>query len=208
MSEINTQTIIDCVKKIIKEMDGKIMVEASGRHVHLSEKDAIALFGTKTLNKLKDLSQPGQYVSDKKVTLVGSKSVLENVTVLGPCREKTQVELSMTDAKKIGVPPVVRESGDLNDTPGIVICSDSCAVKVENSVIVAQRHIHMTPDDAKMLDVSDREIVKVKINGKRALIFDDVIVRVNTNYRLSMHIDYDEANAVGFDNTSYGIILR
>ncbi len=208
MREIDTQIIIDYVKKIIREIDAKIMVEASGRHVHLSEKDAIALFDTETLNKLKDLSQPGQYVSDKKVTLIGPKGVLENVTVLGPCRDKTQVELSMTDAKKIGVPPVVRESGDLKDTPGMIICANGHSVQTENSVIVAQRHIHMTPDDAKMLDVSDREIVKVNVNGKRSLIFDDVIVRVNANYRLSMHIDYDEANAVGLDNTSYGIILR
>lgn len=213
MNENDIQKIVERVMKTVGELDevcevcDEMKVEASGRHVHLSEDDAISLFGTKELEKCKDLSQPGQYATTHRVTLVGSKGVLNNVVVLGPCRGKTQVEISMTDSRILGVKPVIRESGDLDGTPNIVLCVEDKSVVSKESVIVAKRHIHMQEKDASNLNVSDKDIVKVKVSGDRSLIFDDVLVRVSDNYRLSMHIDHDEANAVGLNKISTGKII-
>lgn len=185
----------------------RIQVEASGRHVHLSREDAISLFGRDELTIERELSQPGQYLYKEKVMLIGPKGVLKSVAVLGPCRGNTQVELSKTDARSIGLNGIVKDSGDLEHAEAIMISVDGKVISVASGAIVARRHIHMTQDDAICLSVKDRDIVSVRVGGSRPLIFEDVLVRVNNQYRLSMHIDHDEANAVGLDASSYAEIL-
>ncbi len=207
--------IVEIVKAKILELDQdknetkKIPIEASGRHVHISESDAEKLFGkVYTLKKLKDLSQPGQYACEERVRVVGPKGVIDGVIILGPYRGKTQVELSITDARILGVKPTLRESGDIDGTPGILIMSGEKFIRIEEGVIVAKNHIHMTFADSKKFNVRDKELVKVQIkNTRRPLIFQDVLVRVNDNFKLNMHIDYDEANCCMLSKDSYGEII-
>ncbi len=207
--------IVEIVKAKILELDQdknetkKIPIEASGRHIHISESDAEKLFGKGyTLKKLKDLSQPGQYACEERVRVVGPKGVIDGVIILGPYRGKTQVELSITDARILGVKPTLRESGDIDGTPGILIMSGEKFIRIEEGVIVAKNHIHMTFADSKKFNVRDKELVKVQIkNTRRPLIFQDVLVRVNDNFKLNMHIDYDEANCCMLSKDSYGEII-
>ena len=199
--------------KVIELLDGnnkkEFMVEASGRHVHLSEEHMKELFGADyKLTPAKDLSQPGQFACKERVRVIGSKGEFPGVVILGPCRNATQVELSMTDCTAIGVKPVLRESGKIENTPGILIGVGDKYIKIDKGVIVAQRHVHMTPDDAENFGVKDGEIVKVKIDSKRPLIFDDVLIRVKDTFRLSMHIDYDEANACAYEMGTMGRIYK
>lgn len=196
---------------IIKEIKNKLFieVEASGRHIHLSKKDKEALFGKGyELKKVKDLSQPGQYVCEERVSVVGSKGILSKVVILGPEREETQVEITLTDAVALGVKAPIRQSGEIQDTEGVVISSGENKIKLEKGVIVAKRHIHLTPEDAQKFHVQDGEIVKVKVFGERPLIFEDTVVRVNKNFKTVIHIDYDEANACGYKKGGYGFILK
>lgn len=173
------------------------IVETSARHVHLTEADFKVLFGENaTLTKKKDLSQPGQYACVERVTIKGTKKDLPGVSILGPFRKESQVELSATDARSIGLDIVVRESGVLDGTPGCVLVGPCGEVTLEKGVIVAKRHIHATVKDAEELGVKDKEIVSVKVNTPdRSLIFGDVVVRVSDSYALAMHIDTDESNA-------------
>lgn len=202
------QDIIEEVVRRVKE-EAFIEVEASGRHVHLSKKHIDILFGEGyNLTKVKDLSQPGQYACKERVKISGPKGTIENVIVLGPPREETQVEVSFTDALVLGAKPPVKLSGDLDNTSGITISTDKASITLDKGLMVAKRHIHMTPYDAKRFGVSDNESVCVKVLGKRPLIFDDVIVRVNKDYKTFMHIDYDEANACGFSKGTYALIVR
>ena len=199
--------------KVIELLDGnnkkEFMVEASGRHVHLSEEHMKELFGADyKLTPAKDLSQPGQFACKERVRVIGSKGEFPGVVILGPCRNATQVELSMTDCTAIGVKPVLRESGKIENTPGILIGVGDKYIKIDKGVIVAQRHVHMTPDDAENFGVKDGEIVKVKIDSKRPLIFDDVLIRVKDTFKLSMHIDYDEANACAYEKGTTGSICK
>lgn len=205
-----TETIVEQIlgQSTLQEKIEIFPVEASGRHVHLSEDDAIKLFGKKDLTPVKALSQPGQYLCEEKVMLIGPKGVLSIVAVLGPCRSKTQVEVSRTDARTLGLKGIIRDSGDLDGAESIVISAGGKCVEANYSVIAAKRHIHMRPSEAKALDVQDNETVRVKVTGERPLIFEDVLVRVKDSYRLSMHIDYDEANAVGLTKTSVGEIIQ
>ena len=175
------------------------IVETSARHVHLSEADFKVLFGENaTLTKKKDLSQPGQYACEERVVVKGTKKDLPGVSILGPFRKESQVELSATDARSIGLGIAVRESGVLDGTPGCTLVGPAGEVTLEKGVIVAKRHIHATVADAKELGVVDKEIVSVKVNTpERSLIFGDVVVRVNDTYALAMHIDTDESNAAG-----------
>lgn len=186
----------------------KVMVETSARHCHVSETDLEILFGKgATLTNKKDLSQPGQYACAEKVEIVGPKGSMV-MTILGPCRGETQVEVAMTDARKLGVTPPIRESGDLDGTPGILVKGPCGEVKLEKGLIAAKRHIHMTPANAEEAGVSDKQIVCVKVdyNG-RALVFGDVVCRVNATYGLSMHVDTDEANAAGLPMDAQGEII-
>ncbi|MCF6466272.1 phosphate propanoyltransferase [Clostridium sp. Cult2] len=195
------------INQIVKR-DQIIPIEASGRHIHLSKKDIEILFG-KNYEMLvnKELSQPGQFQYEEKVSLIGPKSIIKNVSILGPPRDKTQVEISRTDAINLGINAPIKESGDLDGTANIFVATEKAVIKVNESVIIAKRHIHMSPEDAIKFNVKNRDIVSVKINSNRPVIFQDVLVRVNKNYRLSMHIDYDEANAAGLEDGVMGVIV-
>ena len=173
-----------------------IPVEISAHHVHLSQADVEALFGPgHQLTPMHELSQPGQYACAEKVHLVGPKGRIANVRVLGPTRKETQVEIAMTEQFKLGVQPPIRQSGDLTGTPGLTLEGPHGSTQIERGVICAQRHIHMSPDDALRFRVRDNTVVRVRIAGERELIFGDVVVRVNPAFRLAMHIDTDEGNA-------------
>ena len=173
----------------------KIMIETSARHIHLSRQDVETLFGAGyQLTKKKDLSQPGQFACAEKVTIVGEKGTL-NASILGPERSASQVEVSLTDARSIGVKAPIRESGDVAGSGACKLVGPAGEVELSEGVIAAKRHIHLTPDVAAEFGVSDKQIVKVKTNGLRPLIFDDVVVRVHASYAPAMHIDTDEANA-------------
>lgn len=195
------------VSKVMEKLALRIRVEASGRHVHLSKEDALTLFGQTELSVQRELSQPGQYLYLEKVNLIGAKGMIKDVAILGPCRGKTQVELSMTDLRTLGIQPVVRNSGELENTEDVVIMAESQVVMAKSAVIVAKRHLHMTPEDAALMSVSEGQMVAVRVFGSRQLIFEDVLVRVSPKYRLSLHLDYDEANAVGLEKNSYGEIV-
>jgi putative phosphotransacetylase len=198
MNNLLVEDIIDEVIKRVKK-EAFIEVEASGKHVHLCEEHINILFGRDyQLTKTKDLSQPGQYACKERVTITGPKGSLKNVIVLGPARKATQVEVSLTDATAIGIKAPVKESGKIEDTPGITISTERASITVDKGVIVAKRHIHMTPEDAEKFGVKDKEIIQAKVYGNRPLIFDDVVIRVSPDFRTYMHIDYDEANACGF----------
>lgn len=206
------QIVNDVISKLNMEgqeqtMTNKIPVEASGRHIHLSQEDAMTLFGTYHLTIDRELSQPGQYLYKEKVMIIGPKGVLKSVAVLGPCRDKTQVELSSTDARSIGLKGVVRDSGNLEGAESLVIGVGGKIVIADACAIVARRHIHMTTQDASRLSVKDKDVVSVKVTGHRPLIFQEVLVRVNDQFSLSMHIDYDEANAVGLTASSFAEIV-
>lgn len=173
----------------------------SARHVHLSDEDLKVLFGEgSTLTKVKDLSQPGQFASNEFVDIIGPKGTLENVRILGPTRKNTQVEISKTDSFKLGVKPPVRDSGDVEGTPGVILRGPKGELEINEGVILALRHIHMTPDDAEGLGVQDGQMVQVEVEGPRALTFKEVVIRVRNDFALDFHVDTDEANAAGLSN--------
>ena len=186
----------------------KISVGISARHVHVTEEHLELLFGPgHKLTPIKDLTQPGQFAADEKVTLVGPKGVIQRVRILGPVRKATQVEISRTDCYALGIAAPVRESGDIEGTPGIVIVGPYGPVKIDQGVIVAKRHIHFTPEDAKEFGVKDGQTVMVKTEGDRPLIFDDVVARVREDFALDLHLDTDEANAAGLNQGDMVTIL-
>lgn len=189
----------------------KVLVETSARHIHLSEEAKRVLFGDGyKLTVKRYLSQPGQFLCEEKLEIVGQKATIENISVLGPLRSKTQVEISLTDARKIGISVPIRESGDLCNTPGCEIIGPKGQYILKEGLIVAKRHIHMSLKDAKENSFKDGQIVCVKLNSKdRGGIFDDVVVRVSDKFKLAMHIDTDECNAMGLDGIigTYGEII-
>ena len=188
----------------------KFMVETSARHVHLSPADLTALFGEGyELTKKKDLSQPGQYACEERVTIVGPKKELKGVSVLGPVRKQTQVELSMTDARSIGIAAPIRASGRIQGSAPVTVAGPKGAVYLNEGCIIAKRHIHMAPKDAMAAGVHDGDIVSVKIDSDgRSLIFGDVVVRVSDSYALAMHIDTDESNAAACPRDAQGEIVK
>lgn len=178
-----------------------IPVALSNRHIHLSQEHVERLFGVGyTLTKLKDLSQPGQYAAKETVRLIGPKGILEDVRVLGPARGTTQIELAIADGFKLGIIPPIRQSGDLQGTPGCYVAGPSGVVELATGLIAALRHIHMAPGDALRFGVQDQELVKVRTKGLRALVFDQVLVRVSPDFCLEMHLDVEEGNAAGLKN--------
>ena len=183
-----------------------IELEASGRHVHVTKAQAQALFGH-PLTPKRELSQPGQYLANERVTVIGPKGRFENVAVLGPEREAGQAELSMTDARVLGIAAPVRQSGDIRNTPGVTLEGKMGAITLKEGAIVAKRHIHITPEDADRLQVKDRQVVRLQTFTARPLVFDDVVVRVSPAFQTRVHLDYDEANACGFQNGDFGRIL-
>lgn len=178
-------------------MEKPVLIETSARHVHVSRRVLDILFGEGyTLTKKKDLSQPGQYACEERVAVIGPKSSFPAVSILGPERKETQVELSASDARSIGVKAPIRESGDLEGSAPCKLVGPKGEVELKDGVIVAKRHIHMTPEDAEKYGVSDKQIVSVKVESAgRSLVFGDVVVRVSPSYALAMHIDTDESNA-------------
>ncbi|HCC35695.1 MAG TPA: propanediol utilization protein [Ruminococcaceae bacterium] len=190
-------------------MSKPVLVEVSARHVHVSRKDLDILFGEGyELRYTKELSQPGQFACEERVTVTGPKRELKNVIILGPVRPATQVELSLTDARGLGLVPPVRESGDIEGTPGCKITGPAGEVEPSCGVIAAKRHIHLTPKDAEGYNLKDRQTVKVAIDSEnRRTVYDDVVVRVNENFRLAMHIDTDEGNAAGVTPGFVGEII-
>ena len=188
----------------------KFLVETSARHVHVTQEHLEILFGKGyELTKKKDLSQPGQYACEERVTVVGPKKELKGVSILGPVRKATQVELSLSDARSIGVAAPVRESGDVAGSAGCKLIGPAGEVELTEGVIAAKRHIHATPADAEQLGVKNGDIVSVKVDTDgRSLVFGDVVVRVSDSYALAMHIDTDESNAAGCGREQYGEIVK
>ncbi len=181
----------------------KMMLPAaiSTRHVHLSQEDLEALFGKGfELTKSKDLSQPGQFAANEQVDLIGPKRTIKGVRILGPARKTTQVEISVTDAFTLGVAPVVRNSGDLADTPGLKIVGPAGEIALDKGCIVAARHIHMHTSDADKFGVKDKDVVSVRTEGPRSVVFENVLARVHQDYALEMHVDTDEGNAAALKN--------
>ena len=219
---MNQSVVEDIIKKVMSQMgeaetnaeasrgpvsgDATIPVELSGRHVHLCDEDIKELFGG-PLTHTKELSQPGQYLCKERVRLIGPSGVIDNVAVLGPARSKSQIELSLTDARILGIKAPVRQSGDVAGTPGVVLTSGNGLAGIQEGVIVAARHIHMSPEDAARFGVSDRQKVDVHMDGNRPTVFKDVMVRVRPDFRLAMHIDFDEANSCGLGKGARGRIV-
>ena len=183
-----------------------IELEASGRHVHVTKDQALALFGH-GLTPKRPLSQPGQYLSNERVCIIGPKGEFQNVAVLGPERKEAQVEISLTDGKTLGITPPIRPSGEVADTPGISLLGPLGRVDLPRGLIVAQRHAHLTPEDGAKFKVKDGQIVRLQTFTRRPCIFEDVLVRINKDFSSAVHLDYDEANACGFENGDLGRLL-
>lgn len=183
-----------------------VELEASGRHVHVTKEQAKALFGHELTPK-RPLSQPGQFLANERLTVIGPKGEFQNVAVLGPERKEAQVEVSLTDAKTLGLKPPIRQSGDVAGSPGAMLVGSMGRVDIPQGVIVAKRHIHMTPEDANRQGLKDGQVVKLQTFTGRPLVFDDVVVRVSPQFATYVHLDYDEANACGFAAGDLGRIL-
>lgn len=191
-------------------MNNKVLVETSARHVHLSQQDLETLFGEGyQLTNKKDLSQPGQFACTERVDVVGAKKTLAGVTILGPVRGKSQVELSLTDARSIGVDAPIRESGDIAGSGACRLVGPKGEVALEEGVIAAKRHIHMTPADAEAFGVKDKDVVSVRVESAgRSLVFGDTVVRVSPKFALAMHIDTDESNAGAVAPGTMGEVIK
>ena len=195
---------VNLTERVIKRLF--VELEASGRHVHVTKEQANLLFGH-PLTPKRPLSQPGQYLANERVKVIGPKGDFANVAVLGPERSAAQVELSMTDARALGISAPVRLSGDIQNTPGAVIATEKGSVTLPQGVIVAKRHIHITPEDAKKMGVADKQVVNLQTFTGRPLTFGEVVVRVSPDFATYVHLDYDEANACGFQAGDLGRIL-
>jgi putative phosphotransacetylase len=190
-------------------MEKFVPVNMSNRHLHVTKEHLEILFGEgHELTKTKDLSQPGQYACEEKVDIVGPRNTLKGVRILGPVRPSTQVEISMFDARTLGIEGVVRASGNISDTPGCTIIGPKGQVELKEGVIVAARHIHMDPKDGENFGCKDKDIVKVRVGDERAVVFENVVVRVHPTFALDMHIDIEEGNAAGIKNGTMGEIIK
>ena len=191
-------------EKVIKNIF--VELEASGRHVHVTQQQAQILFGH-GLTPKRPLSQPGQYLANERVAVVTPKGEFTNVAVLGPERKEAQIEISLTDGKTLGLTPPVKLSGDITGSPGATLVGPHGRLTLETGVIAARRHIHMTPEDAAHFGVKDKQVVKLQTYTKRPLVFDDTVVRVSKDFATYVHLDYDEANACGFRPGDLGRIV-
>ena len=201
MENVNLQAVTDAVIKSIF-----VELEASGRHVHVTSEQAHRLFGH-GLTPKRPLSQPGQFLANERVTVIGPKGQFENVAVLGPERKEAQIEISLTDGKALGIAPPVHLSGKTEGTPGATLSGPCGQVTVERGVIAAQRHIHLSPEDGRRFGVTDRQTVRLQTLTNRPVIFENVTVRIHPDFRSAAHLDYDEANACGFQKGDLGRIL-
>ena len=197
------------IQQLVDAVVGSLFVEleASGRHVHVTKEQAITLFGH-PLTPERPLSQPGQYLAQERVTVKGPKGEFQNVAVLGPARGKAQVEISLTDGKTLGILPPVRLSGDVANSPGAELIGPMGRITISEGVIAAKRHIHMTPEDAKHFGVKDKQIVRLQTFTDRPVVFEDVAVRVSPDFETFVNLDYDEANACGFQKGDLGRIYK
>lgn len=190
-------------------MENKLPIGLSNRHIHLGQEDLDTLFGKGyELTKRNDLSQPGQFAAEEKVDLIGPKRAIKGVRVLGPVRSATQIEVSISDAFTLGVEPVIRNSGDIEGTPGIKVVGPKGEIELDKGVIVAARHIHMHTDEVKEFGLNDGDIVSVKVEGARGLIFDNVLIRSGEGHKLEMHVDIEEGNAAGVKNGDLVEIIK
>ena len=196
------------IDQLVEALVGRLFVplEASGRHVHVTKEQAQTLFGH-GLTPERPLSQPGQYLAKERLTVVGPKGEFQNVAVLGPERKEAQIEVSLTDARVLGLSAPVHLSGDVSGSPGCRLVGPKGKVELSRGVIAAQRHIHMTPQDARQFHVTDKQVVSLKTFTARPVVFEDVVVRVSPDFATYAHLDYDEANACGFQNGDLGRIL-
>ena len=196
------------MQQLVDAVLGSLFVEleASGRHVHVTKEQAKELFGH-ALTPKRPLSQPGQYLAKERVTVVGPKGEFANVAVLGPERREAQVEVSLTDARHLGLEVPVRLSGDVKETPGALLQGSCGSVTLSRGVLVAQRHIHLTPEDAAKFRVKDKQIVKLQTYTARPVVFENVAVRISPEFASYVHLDYDEANACWFQKGDLGRIL-
>jgi len=210
MTDYSIDTIVDTVVSRIQEvMDRSFEIEASGRHIHLTREAIDTLFGVGyQLHPTKYLSQPGEFASEERVSIEGPKGTIHDVIILGPERKNCQVEVSLTDARSLGVNAPVQLSGNIENTPGIIVRNGSKSIVLDSGVIVAKRHIHVKDTDAEKLGVKDHESVSVRVFSKRPLIFEDVMVRISPKFETYMHIDYDEANACGHSKGVRGCIVK
>lgn len=183
-----------------------VPLEASGRHVHVTKQQAQTLFGHE-LTWDRELSQPGQFLAKERVAVLGPKGEFKNVAVLGPARKEAQVEISLTDGKTLGIQPPVRLSGDVAGSPGCTLVGPRGEVRLSQGVICAQRHIHLTPEEGSRFGVSDKQVVKLQTFTRRPAVFEEVVVRISPDFRSAVHLDYDEANACGFQKGDFGRIL-
>ena len=195
-------------EQLVEALVGRLFIplEASGRHVHVTAQQAQTLFGH-GLTPERPLSQPGQFVAKERVTIRGEKGGFENVAVLGPERKEAQVEVSLTDARTMGLTVPIRPSGDVSGSPGCTLVGQMGSVELSRGVIAAQRHIHMTPADATHFHVNDGQVVSLKTYTDRPVVFEDVLVRVSPDFATNAHLDYDEANACGYQKGDLGRIL-
>lgn len=186
-----------------------VKIGLSNKHVHLSQEHLNTLFGEgHELTPTKDLVQPGQFASEEKVDIVGPKKTLTGIRVLGPVRPETQVELAMTDARTLGIKAPVRESGNLDGTPGCKLVGPEGEVELDHGVIIAQRHVHLNPQQAIEAGVQDKDVVCLKIDGERGLIFDNVVVRAGEKHEKEVHLDTDEGNAAGCGPDAVAEIIK
>lgn len=188
---------------------GVFVVEVSARHVHLSADDLETLFGKGTkLTPKRELSQPGQYLSEERITVIGPKGKKEKTAILGPVRPETQVELSRTDCAELGIKAPLRESGNVKGSGAVTLVGPAGTLQLDQGAIVAHNHVHLTPEDASTMDVKDGQHVSVEVLTDRPLVFKDVIIRVSEKFRTRMHIDFDEANAAMVDGFTLGRIIK
>lgn len=207
INQDQTEKAVNAVKA--GQPEKQVTIGTSNRHLHLSKDDLNALFGEGyALNPQKALSQPGQFAAQETVTLVGPKGHFENVRVLGPVRKRTQVELSVTDCYKLGIKPVIRDSGQHEGTVGLQIVGPVGNVELETGVMVASRHIHLHTNDAQAWSLKDGDRVRVKVESQRPMVYEDVLIRVSDQYQKEMHLDLDEANAALIDPQSYGVLME
>lgn len=201
MSDMDLQAVAQAVMRRVF-----VELEASGRHVHVTKEQALRLFGH-ALTPKRPLSQPGQFLANERLSILGPKGKFEHVAVLGPERNEAQVEISLTDGRILGITPPVRLSGKVEGTPGIVLQGPRGQVELKQGVIAAQRHIHMLPEDAAAMGVKDKQVVKLQTFTDRPVVFEDVVVRISPDFATFAHLDYDEANACGFQNGDLGRIV-
>jgi len=190
-------------------MNIKIPIEVSARHIHLSSKDLEALFGRGyKLKKAKNLYQPGDFLASEKLGIKAGERIIPNVAVIGSIRSKTQIELSHTDIIYLRLKPIVRDSGDIEGTPGAILVGPKKELKIKQGVFNTWRHIHCSPKEAKKLGLKNNQLVSVKTKGKCSVIFNNVRIRIGDSYKLCMHLDTDEGNAVCIIKKGEGIIIN